>query len=57
MKGLSCDLQRRLDDSEQMASELPHREKYLLLVITFLRQLLELHLELVDNVERELAEP
>jgi DNA-binding PadR family transcriptional regulator len=33
----------------------PHREKYLLLVIGFLRKLFELHLELVDEVERELA--
>jgi DNA-binding PadR family transcriptional regulator len=52
-----ADLRRRLDDSERTASELPHREKYLLLVIAFLRRLLELHLELVDEVERELAEP
>ena len=36
-------------------STLPHREKYLLLVIGFLRRLLDLHLELVDEVERELA--
>jgi hypothetical protein len=33
---------------------LPHRQKYLLLVAGFLRRLLELHLELVDEVEREL---
>jgi hypothetical protein len=33
---------------------LPHRRKYLLLVIGFLRRLLELHLELVDEGEREL---
>ena len=37
-----------------MSRELPHREKYLLLVIGFLQRLLELHLELVDDVEREL---
>jgi DNA-binding PadR family transcriptional regulator len=46
------DLQRRLDDAERTAAELPHREKYLLLVITFLRRLLDLHVELVDEVER-----
>jgi DNA-binding PadR family transcriptional regulator len=51
------DLQRRLDDAEGTARDLPHREKYLLLVTGFLRRLLELHLELVDEVERELARP
>jgi DNA-binding PadR family transcriptional regulator len=50
-----ADLQARLDDGEASAETLPHRRKYLLLVIGFLRQLLELHLELVDEVERELA--
>jgi hypothetical protein len=33
----------------------PHRRKYLLMVIAHLRRLLELHLELVDEVEVELA--
>jgi DNA-binding PadR family transcriptional regulator len=50
-----ADLQARLDESEASAALLPHRSKYLLLVTGFLRQLLELHLELVDRVERELA--
>ena len=49
------DLRRRLDDSERRARELPHRERYLLLVTDFLRGFLELHEQLVDNVERELA--
>lgn len=49
------DLRRRLDEAERSAKELPHREKYLLLVIAFLRRLLELHLELVDDAERELG--
>jgi len=49
-----ADLQRRVEDSELSASQLPHREKYLLLVSGFLRGLLELHLELVDEIEREL---
>jgi hypothetical protein len=40
---------------ERTAKELPHREKYLLLVVDFLRRLLDLHLELVDDVERELG--
>lgn len=50
-----ADIWWRLDDSEAAAKELPHRAKYLLLVTGFLRRLLELHLELVDEVERELA--
>src|SRR5262245_16215419 len=49
------DLQRRLDDSERSAEELPHRAKYLLLANGFLRGLLDLHLQLIDDVERELA--
>jgi DNA-binding PadR family transcriptional regulator len=51
-----ADIQGRLDDAERTASELPHRQKYLLLVVAFLRRLLELHLELVDEVERELGQ-
>ena len=50
-----ADIQLRLDDSERRARQLPHREKYLLLVTDFLRRLLELHLDLVDEVERELG--
>jgi DNA-binding PadR family transcriptional regulator len=50
-----ADIRLRLDDAERTAKELPHREKYLLLVIGFLRRLLDLHLELVDEVERELG--
>ena len=50
-----ADLRRRLEESEQSARALPHRAKYLLLVVDFLRRYLELHLELVDEVERELA--
>ena len=50
-----ADLLPRLDDTERTAHALPHRSKYLLLNIRFLRKLLELHLEWVDEVERELA--
>jgi DNA-binding PadR family transcriptional regulator len=50
-----ADLLERLDEAEASAERLPHRRKYLLLVTEFLRRLLELHLELVDTVERELA--
>jgi DNA-binding PadR family transcriptional regulator len=48
-------LAAQLDDTEASAESLPHRSKYLLIVIAFLRRLLDLHLELVDEVERELA--
>jgi DNA-binding PadR family transcriptional regulator len=50
-----ADLSSRLDDAERTAAELPHREKYLMIVIGFLRRLLDLHLELVDEVDRELG--
>ena len=50
-----ADLHARLDQSEADTISLPHRRKYLLLVIAFLRGLLELHEETVDTVERELA--
>jgi PadR family transcriptional regulator, regulatory protein AphA len=50
-----ADIERRLDDAERRAGELPHREKYLLLVVGFLRGLLELHLDLIEEVQRELA--
>jgi DNA-binding PadR family transcriptional regulator len=52
-----ADLHARLDDAERRAGQLPHREKYLLLAIGFLRGFLDLHTELVDRVERELAPP
>lgn len=41
--------------SEASAELLPHRRKYLLLAASFLRRLLELRLDLVDEVEGELA--
>lgn len=50
-----ADLHARLDEGEASAETLPHRRKYLLMVIGFLRQLLDLHLELIEEVERELA--
>jgi DNA-binding PadR family transcriptional regulator len=50
-----ADLFVRLDELEASAEELPHRRKYLLLVTSFLRRLLELHLEWIDEVERELS--
>ena len=50
-----ADLQARVDEGDAAAHELPHRSKYLLMVNDFLRRLLELHLDWVDEVERELA--
>ena len=50
-----ADLRTRLDETERRTEDLPHRRKYQLLVIGFLRRLLDLHLELVDEIERELA--
>ena len=50
------DLRARLAEVEASAETLPHRRTYLLLVTSFLRRLLELHLELVDEVERKLGE-
>jgi DNA-binding PadR family transcriptional regulator len=47
-----ADLLERVDESAASAEALPHRRAYLLLVNRFLRRLLELHLELVDEVER-----
>ena len=49
-----ADLVDRLDESEAAAEQLPHRRKYLLLVNDFLRRLIGLHSDLVDEVEHEL---
>jgi DNA-binding PadR family transcriptional regulator len=49
-----ADLRRRLDESEQTAHALPYRQTYLLLAVGFLRGLLDLHEQLVDDVDREL---
>jgi DNA-binding PadR family transcriptional regulator len=50
-----ADLEQRLDDTELRAKHLPHREKYLLIIVEFLRRYLELHEDLIDQVERELG--
>ena len=50
-----ADLEARLDDAERGAHDLPHREKYLLLVTGFMRQYLQLHLELIDTIERDMT--
>ena len=49
------DLVERLDEAEASAKQLEHRSKYLLLSNAFLRRLLDLHLEWIDEVERQLA--
>jgi DNA-binding PadR family transcriptional regulator len=51
-----ADLEARLDASAESADALPHRRKYLLLAVEFLRGLLQLHLDWVDRVEAELDE-
>src|SRR4051794_38738611 len=43
------DLEQRLDESAAAAEQLPHRRKYLLLVNGFLRRLVRLHSDLVDE--------
>ena len=50
-----ADLVERLEQSEETANTLPHRRKYLHLVNSFLRRLLALHLEFVDDLEEELT--
>jgi DNA-binding PadR family transcriptional regulator len=50
-----AELEARLDEFERRAAGLPHREKYLRLVVAHLRGLLALHLDLLDDVGRELA--
>jgi DNA-binding PadR family transcriptional regulator len=49
-----ADLYLRLAETEAGVGTLPHRSKYLLLVVGFLRNLLELHLEFIDEVESAL---
>jgi DNA-binding PadR family transcriptional regulator len=55
IRGDINDLFDRLHESEAHVTALPSRTKYLLLVFGFLRRLLDLHLEFVDDLERELA--
>jgi DNA-binding PadR family transcriptional regulator len=44
-----------LQETEASAEQLAHRRKYLTLVNAFVHRLLDLHLELVDEVEHELS--
>jgi DNA-binding PadR family transcriptional regulator len=50
-----ADLSARLDVAEAAAESLPHRSKYLLLGHRLGRRLLDVHLDWLDEVERELA--
>jgi DNA-binding PadR family transcriptional regulator len=50
-----AELEASIARSEASAEALPHRRKYLLLVCGFLRELLELHLGWIEEIERELA--
>jgi DNA-binding PadR family transcriptional regulator len=51
-----ADLGARLEEAEASSAGLPHRQKYLRLNVLFVRRLLDLHHELVDEVEREFAD-
>ena len=50
-----ADVESRPYDAERAAHGLPHREKYLLLVVSLMHRFIELHRELIDEVDRELA--
>jgi DNA-binding PadR family transcriptional regulator len=55
LRGDVDDLRERLRETEEGAEAMPHRRKYLLMVTAHLDRLLDLHLELVETAERELA--
>jgi DNA-binding PadR family transcriptional regulator len=57
LRGDLADLRERLVQAEDAAAGLPHRSKYLLIATGFLRRYLDLHEELVDEVERDLEAP
>jgi DNA-binding PadR family transcriptional regulator len=50
-----AEVAERLDEAEAMAATLPHREKYLMLGHGLSRRMLAVHLEWLDEVERELS--
>ena len=54
LRGDIADLAARLDVAEAMADTLPHRRKYLMLGHSLARRMLEVHLEWLDDVDREL---
>ena len=50
-----AELREQLAAAEARADALPHRRKYLLLVCSFLRELIDLHEDWIATTERELA--
>jgi len=50
-----ADVSARLDEAEESAGAIPHREKYLRLTVAYLRGLVHLHYEWIERVERELS--
>src|SRR5262245_37242344 len=50
-----ADLRRCLDDFEETAKQLPHRQKYLQLALGLLRSFVELHEHLIDEIEHEFS--
>ena len=50
-----AELRERVAQTAAAAQDMPHRRKYLLLVTEHLERMLDLHVELVEEVERELA--
>ena len=54
LRGDITDLQERMGELEAGAEALPHRRKYLMLVAGYLRGLLALQSELLDEIERQL---
>jgi len=49
-----ADLKERVAEAAARAEDFPHRRRHLKLVYGFMDELLDLHLALVDDVEREL---
>jgi hypothetical protein len=49
------DLARRLDDAEEIAGTLPHRERYLRINHALARSLVDAHREWLDAAEAELG--
>ena len=54
LKDEIADLRDRLDEAETSAHSLPHRAKYLLLTVDYLRRRLALDAAFIDEIEREL---
>ena len=50
-----ADLRERVNEMAASADLLPHRRKYLLLVVSFLQRVIDAYEQLIDDVERDLA--